>query len=387
MNIMIANSQEFNPEIGGVEKVSCVLAGEFKKRGHNICFTAGRRSVYGNEYTPAAEQLISMDADEVEKFICDRKIDIILNQAGNDSEYSDFITTLAKKNNVSIITEIHTDPMYIYQTYRHYKSGVWIKDQIKKIVLPIRDRKNTKILRKMYQDILERSDRVVLLSETFRKTFLNLTGAQYSKKVDVISNPSIYLPEKPAEKKKQMLFLGRIDHGKNVRMIIDAWKLALDLARRADAAETMKWNLMIMGDGPQKESIQEYVSKKNIDKVEFVGYGNPEQAYRESAVICMASWYEGLPMVLIEGMSNGCIPVSTDSFSSVTDVIENGKNGYIVRSGQVYQYAEALFHLIIDEKIREKMAVNAVQKAQEFLPEKIVDKWIGLFNEVLGNGK
>lgn len=56
MNILIANTQEFNPQIGGVERVSTILAKEFQQLGHKVYFLACSRSPYSKEYTPVVPQ-------------------------------------------------------------------------------------------------------------------------------------------------------------------------------------------------------------------------------------------------------------------------------------------------------------------------------------------
>jgi hypothetical protein len=61
MNIIIANDQEFNPQIGGVERVSSELAKSFVALKHNVYFIAFIRSQYSQSYSTAVEQFFLPD--------------------------------------------------------------------------------------------------------------------------------------------------------------------------------------------------------------------------------------------------------------------------------------------------------------------------------------
>lgn len=49
-----------------------------------------------------------------------------------------------------------------------------------------------------------------------------------------------------------------------------------------------------------------------------------------ASILCMTSTIEGLPMVLLEVMAAGCVPIVYGSFAAAEDVITNGENGYVV---------------------------------------------------------
>ena len=121
MNILIANTQEFNPQIGGVERVSSILATEFIKLGHQVFFIACSRSLFPGKYTTSAPQTILADTTiynseenigEFCNFLEKHKIDIVMNQAGNIKEFSSLCFSAAEiYKKAKILSVIHIDPI------------------------------------------------------------------------------------------------------------------------------------------------------------------------------------------------------------------------------------------------------------------------------------
>ena len=57
MKIAICSVQEFNPTIGGIERVSASLAEELIKKGVEVLFVACRKSPYSKPYVLPARQV------------------------------------------------------------------------------------------------------------------------------------------------------------------------------------------------------------------------------------------------------------------------------------------------------------------------------------------
>ena len=115
-----------------------------------------------------------------------------------------------------------------------------------------------------------------------------------------------------------------------------------------------------------------------LERVRFEGFQNPEPYYRDASIFCMTSAYEGLPMVLIEAASFGCVPVAFESFAAVRDIISAGENGCLVPAFDLDAYAETLARLMSDDALRERLA----QIPEKFSPEKIGAQWEALFREI-----
>ena len=155
---------------------------------------------------------------------------------------------------------------------------------------------------------------------------------------------------------------------------MDIWK---DIAPKYP-----EWELIIMGSG-NVESFKQLADKMHISNIKFTGSCVPTEYYKKGDILCMTSSTEGWGMVLIEGMQYGCVPIAYNSFSSLTDIIENNKNGFTVTPFNKQEYIEKLETLMNDTELRERFAQNGCESIKRFDHKLIAKQWIDLFKEVL----
>jgi len=99
--------------------------------------------------------------------------------------------------------------------------------------------------------------------------------------------------------------------------------------------------LVIAGTGPERESLEQLAADLGISgRVRFTGHlANPYPMMRACDLFVSASTSEGLANVLLESMALHCTPVSTLS-GGVDELIEDGRNGFLVRYGDEKKLAE-----------------------------------------------
>jgi glycosyltransferase involved in cell wall biosynthesis len=83
-------------------------------------------------------------------------------------------------------------------------------------------------------------------------------------------------------------------------------------------------------------------------------------------------------MTLGESLQMGTPVVAFDSFGALHDLVEDGINGRIVANNDMDAFYDALTDIMLDEKKRQQMSRNAVDKSHEFEIGNIVDKWVKL---------
>jgi glycosyltransferase involved in cell wall biosynthesis len=91
--------------------------------------------------------------------------------------------------------------------------------------------------------------------------------------------------------------------------------------------------LEIFGEGPERDSLQEYISQNKFEATVFL-MGNQtkerlQEAYGYSHFMVLPSQSEGWPKVVAEAMFFGCLPVATD-VSCVSDMLDNGDRGLLL---------------------------------------------------------
>lgn len=102
-------------------------------------------------------------------------------------------------------------------------------------------------------------------------------------------------------------------------------------------------------------------------------------SYRYGSILFISSRYEGFSLSLVEGMSQGLVPV-TFSVGVAPEIIINGENGYLVNSHE--EAVEKVRELLTDNEKRLKMAEEARQTAERFQSKTLAEKLISLYQEI-----
>lgn len=106
--------------------------------------------------------------------------------------------------------------------------------------------------------------------------------------------------------------------------------------------------LAILGEGHQRPALQSLVDAHGLSGcVRLLGtVDNPLKYFKASDVFVLSSYAEGLPNVLVEAMSAGCTVVSTNCPTGPAEVLQDGKNGFLVPMGDAAAMAEAILDAI-----------------------------------------
>lgn len=189
-------------------------------------------------------------------------------------------------------------------------------------------------------------------------------------KVELVPNMLYEIPKYNSKlDKKNIITISRLDYGKKNDDIIKSFS----------KIKESNWKLYIIGDGKEFNNLKKLINDLNLNnKVILTGYKNKEEINKymlDSSLFLMASITEGLPMVLLEAMSYGIPCIAYDVPSGVNDIIEDGRNGYIIKNRNELEYIKRIEEVINDSKLRNKLGLNAKEKAKEFSKEKIVKIW------------
>lgn len=391
MKIAICNVQEFNPTIGGIERVSVSLAEELIKEGVEVLFVACRKSPYGKPYVLPARQLFLPEpldycAGNVQALVHilkEEKVDILLNQNSHSELYNRTCYEAKSASGVKLISVLHFSPDMRIKGNRHLVNFRYLslKENLVNVLRDICTRFPLRYITmhdqcRMYKNLYLHSDKVVLLSNEFKESYIKLSGIKETSKLTAISN-MLSFPYKQCDypKKKQILWCGRLLFSqKRPDRILWVWKKLQD--RLPD------WNLVIVGDGPFSDQMRQLSKRLSLKRIEFTGFKDPVPYYKESSIFCMTSNHEGWGLVLTEAMQYGCVPVAFDSFESIHEIISDGKTGYLVSPFDINHMAEKVWSLAMDKKIAD-YAKKSQMSMLNFTPNKIAKMWISLFDKIL----
>jgi glycosyltransferase involved in cell wall biosynthesis len=269
---------------------------------------------------------------------------------------------------ISNTIEKSTKPIW----YSLRKKGV-IKELNLKTRRPLRD------IAEIERYAAKRANAIIATSEKVKKELISV-GAQKNK-IEIIHNAiEDYWFEKPiipSQNTPQLVFLGRLGGDvfslklKGVDRLIHFYKHFPKIKKTTICMTSNK-------------ALKNYLKKEIPNNMVFTNFKKDliPNVLRPLAgsIIFIPSRYEGFSLSLIEGMSQGLIPI-TYSVGVAPEIIINGKNGFLVKNQK-----EAIERAkeIIGNKIKsKKMGLNALATAQQFRSDLMANKLFDFYRRVL----
>lgn len=150
-----------------------------------------------------------------------------------------------------------------------------------------------------------------------------------------------------------ILFVGRLSKVKNIELLIRGFS---QLPNKGNL------NLVILGDGPEYDSLNNLCENLNLDSSVIFGGSveNPYSYMRKAKIVALSSESEAYPTVLLESLVLGKTIVSTPTNGAI-EILHNGELGYISKSFELDDYANILKYSlenIIDENTLAKRAMD-----------------------------
>lgn len=215
---------------------------------------------------------------------------------------------------------------------------------------------------------------VVTLTERDRVYWLSNTCGKA--KIVAIPNPSPFAVQHehiPPENSQLVLAVGRLVPVKGFEMLLKAWKSV--------SPNAPEWRLRIVGDGPDRDALMRQATDLGIQQtVDFIGASAAiDEHYKQAAIYCLSSRFEGFPMVLVEAISFGLPVVSFDCDTGPAETLE-GTESILVPREDLTGLSNALLKLIQNPEERKRLSDLSKIKATEYQPEKIMLKWMDVLN-------
>lgn len=149
------------------------------------------------------------------------------------------------------------------------------------------------------------------------------------------------------------------------------------------------WRLVIVGGNAIKQNGMERLKKeikelKLEERVELTGnVSDVEKHYRQSDIFAFTSSSEGFPNAVGEAMSAGLPVISYDCVAGPADMVEDGKNGYLIELFDDQQFENRLRMLMENEKLRKQMGDESKKLIKKYRREKIGEEYFRFITERL----
>ena len=358
MNILFYFDRQINPERGGTERVTYNLAHYFQGKGNQVMYLAKHKVEEADAsiktfFLPDNGSVVSDEnISWLENFLREEKIDFLINQGANGDDIY-LLSHKALNTKTKIISVLHFS---VYQglnffsamqpLFLHRTPVALLSDFVRYIKMPYNKYKAYKQKKIRYRYLQDNMDAIVLLAPQYVDDMVKIGCLKDRRNLYVIPNPNSFELKDSvnwSEKKDEILFVGRLSYSeKRVDRLLKVWKKIYK--------NFPTWSLNIVGDGDDRKRLEQIAVKYKLERVFFRGYQSPEIYYRQAKMICLTSNHEGYPMVLIEGMQYGCVPIVFDSFGGASDLISNDKNGFLVKAFDISAYATTISNFIKNVK-------------------------------------
>ena len=167
----------------------------------------------------------------------------------------------------------------------------------------------------------------------------------------------------------RVVALGRLVEAKGFDLLLRAFAI---VHRRRPGA-----TLEIWGEGTEHASLLRLRDELGLaTAIDLRGETRtPVVALRRGDVFVLSSRHEGFPNVLLEAMAEGIAAVAFDCPYGPAEIIRDGVDGILVRSGDVEGLASAIDRMLDDPLARSRLGARAVEVRQRFDLERIGQMW------------
>ena len=370
------------PGVGGIECVSKMLADNL---------SADKDAKYKIEFVSHIQQTSVESSDYPVYFMPDgikcsadnfKYFDNLLKRGNYDcvifqdsyAPIEDIVCKLSHKYNIPLLVYEHSSPNHIYvQNFGKLLSVRGILQRLNFV--------RTLKYRLRQHKIFNYSSRYVLLSKFYIPDFCRLSFCSSNNdKLRYINNPvTTFNYVGDGEKQNVILTVCQLVSLKAVDKMLIVWEQLSNILS--------DWRFEIVGDGPMRHELENFVKEKQIKRVTFIGFANPAQYYSRSKIFWMASTFEGWPMTLCESMNFGCVPIVMNTFSSAQDIIANGVNGFLIDNYSLEEFIDKTLLLANNQVLLEEMGVTGKKSLGRFTTDKIIKAHKQLLNEVITKRK
>ena len=181
----------------------------------------------------------------------------------------------------------------------------------------------------------------------------------------------------PADQAFTFITVGRMDAGKNHRLLLDAlWALPAPKTR-----------LVLIGDGPLRRELEAHAAALGLaERVIFAGrQSNPYAWLARADCFVFGSNHEGFPNVILEALACALPVVSTDCPSGPREILmpeQESPYGILVPVGDTSAMTDAMNLLYHDPALREHYAKRATIRAASFALEPFAEKFMHYIDAV-----
>ena len=220
-------------------------------------------------------------------------------------------------------------------------------------------------------------DYLVLVSNSLKEFYCK---ELINSKCDCVYIPNVIesIPEKSSSlSNKRLISVGRLSPEKG---FMDLLKIFTLLHK-----DYPDWTLDIVGDGVEKEKLEKFIEEYELqDFVTLHGFRDKDyidKLLHDSSIYLLTSYTESFGIVLIEAMSHGVPCIAFDSAEGARELIQSGKNGYLIKNRSYTAFIKKVSDLIENKDERKRIGKVSKEGVKQYTCEVVSKQWIELIEE------
>jgi glycosyltransferase involved in cell wall biosynthesis len=222
--------------------------------------------------------------------------------------------------------------------------------------------------------------RVVAVWSAGQRALGEALGGERVRLIDNGVDTSRFAEPEPAHEPPRVLYVGLLTPLKGVLDLLEASRLL-----RVDGVAHDLWLLGGTPDEGPAAAVPVHTAAQG--NATLLGTRPPEQmpaAYATADVFCLPSWWEAMPLSILEAMAGG-LPVVASDVGDVSRAVAEGETGHVVPQQSPERLARALKPLLTDPDLRRKMGDAGRARVEEHFSSAVTARNVSaLYAEVEG---
>lgn len=226
---------------------------------------------------------------------------------------------------------------------------------------------------------LNKCDLIIALSENWMTFFKSIiTNPENVEIIDNIIPKPIIINNKRVQEYCSFLFMGQINKAKGIYDI-------LEVLRDNKAEYSGKLKCLLGGIG-EIEEVQKQIKKFELEDLVFcLGWVSGEKKQMllaQSDVYLLPSYFEGLPISILEAMSYK-LPIIATNVGGIPEIVLNSQNGLLITPGDQQALKESIDKMLLSDLRRKEMGEISYQLSKKHFPNEIEKRLILIYENLL----
>lgn len=350
---------------GGVEKVICLLANAFVKKGFSVTIIS----------LLSSSVIVELDSDVELKILTKFKSDRDRKKSLIYKFFRKYLTYFFLKKEIRRISNC-----IIISSRNEYTKMLskWGNDSQFKIGHLHHDHKFNKKLLNDFKFKYNKIDYFVHLTDIVCEEIEKIMhfNNNYTKNIFIPNFVSSYECDDSLFRENYIIAVGRFEYEKGFDRLLQIWDKVV--------SKKKNWKLVLIGDGTMKDDYLNFIAEKKLrDYVELPGFLSSIEVMKymnRSKIYALSSYEESFSLTCVEAMQNKLPVVSFDIRVGPRVLIKDGKNGFLVEDGNLDLFAEKLLELMENDTLRMIFGEKAYIYAKEYEEESVMYKWLDILN-------